>query len=353
MYRYTTKERVELVRYTYSKQSQNEASRLFRLAHPEKACPNQSTISRLVNRFEITGSVLDKKITGRPKKSTTYEKSVDVLARVSVEPTTSLRKLSSEVGISLGSTHRILKENKFHPFKLVLQHYLNEDDSDRRLEFCEKMKDKCDTDSLFLESVLFSDECSFYMNSRTLKHNAYYWSQNNPHWIAAINHQDKRKLNVWAGIIGNRIIGPFFIEGELNGEKYLDILIREIGPALDDLGLDTEIWFQQDGAPAHYATIIRQHLDNVFPGHWIGRRGTIDWPARSPDLTPLDFFLWGYLKAEVYKTQPQSLDDLKHRIISECHKISCELLTRVRNEIYDRFGYCLAADGLTFEHLIK
>ena len=47
----------------------------------------------------------------------------------------------------------------------------------------------------------------------------------------------------------------------------------------------------QDGAPAHFARAPREVLDRWFPGRWIGRGGAVRWPARSPDLTPLDFYL--------------------------------------------------------------
>ena len=47
----------------------------------------------------------------------------------------------------------------------------------------------------------------------------------------------------------------------------------------------------QDGAPPHYANPVKIWLNDKFAGKWLGRRGAIDWPARSPDLTPADFFL--------------------------------------------------------------
>nr|CAI5847363.1 unnamed protein product [Callosobruchus analis] len=46
---------------------------------------------------------------------------------------------------------------------------------------------------------------------------------------------------------------------------------------------------------------VRAYLDQNLSGQWIGRRGPIEFPPRSPDLTPLDFFLWGTVKDEVYK----------------------------------------------------
>ncbi|EFN69121.1 hypothetical protein EAG_14837, partial [Camponotus floridanus] len=54
--------------------------------------------------------------------------------------------------------------------------------------------------------------------------------------------------------------------------------------------------FMHDGAPPHYTGIVREYLTNNFGNKWIGRGGPIPWPARSPDLNPLDFFFWGHLK---------------------------------------------------------
>ena len=61
------------------------------------------------------------------------------------------------------------------------------------------------------------------------------------------------------------------------------------------------MYFQHDGAPSHYTRHVIQHLNDTFPNRWIGRGSTINWPPRSPDLTPLDFCLWGLMKSEVYK----------------------------------------------------
>ena len=51
------------------------------------------------------------------------------------------------------------------------------------------------------------------------------------------------------------------------------------------------LWFQHDGAPANFALDVREYLKNVFPNRWIGRGGPVQWPPRSPDLTPMDFFI--------------------------------------------------------------
>ena len=79
--------------------------------------------------------------------------------------------------------------------------------------------------------------------------------------------------------------------------------------------------YQHDGAPAHYAVRVRQLLNRVFPGRWMGRGSTrlpapVAWPPRSPDLTPLDFWVWGYMKQRI-STQdfrPRTLEELKEAI---------------------------------------
>jgi len=57
---------------------------------------------------------------------------------------------------------------------------------------------------------------------------------------------------------------------------------------------------------------------NLFPNHVISRCGDITWPARSPDLAACDFFLWGYLKSQVFKAPaPHTVQELKHQIQQE------------------------------------
>lgn len=80
---------------------------------------------------------------------------------------------------------------------------------------------------------------------------------------------------------------------------------------IDDLplSLTTDLYFQQDGAPPHYAVQVRQYLNDKFGNKWIGRGGPIQWPPRSPDLTPLDFYLWGEIKRLVYTNRDSEINN--------------------------------------------
>ena len=56
-------------------------------------------------------------------------------------------------------------------------------------------------------------------------------------------------------------------------------------------------------------------LRGEFGEHFISRSGPVNWPPRSCGLTPLDYFLWGYVKAQVYTDKPASIDALKHLFV--------------------------------------
>ncbi|GBM69245.1 hypothetical protein AVEN_134692-1 [Araneus ventricosus] len=70
------------------------------------------------------------------------------------------------------------------------------------------------------------------------------------------------------------------------------------------------VCFQHDGASAHKTSSVKQYLVEEFGEQIIGCGGFREWPPRSPDLTPMDFFLWGYLKQQVYDNPPPILQDL-------------------------------------------
>ena len=139
----------------------------------------------------------------------------------------------------------------------------------------------------------------------------------------------------------------------MTGDKYLEILKNQILPQLQQLTNLHDFYFQQSGDPPHYSIGVREYLDETFPLTWIGRRGSIDWPARSPDLTPMDFFFWEVLKDKVYSQKPKSVDDLKNYIRDAFQEINAQsdLCENVCRSVRDRLQSCVNQEGKQFEHL--
>lgn len=134
----------------------------------------------------------------------------------------------------------------------------------------------------------------------------------------------------------------------------MDLLITDVCPALAELAEDDEVvWFQQDGAPAHYHADVRRFLNHTFINSWIGRGGPVEWPAWSPDLAPNYFFLWGHLKSIIYTARRhQNIDSSKDSITDACFNVSPNVIQAVRQNFYNRVSHCLIENGNLFEHLI-
>ncbi|GFX28264.1 uncharacterized protein TNCV_3031081 [Trichonephila clavipes] len=90
-----------------------------------------------------------------------------------------------------------------------------------------------------------------------------------------------------------------------------------------------ELWFQQDGATCHTARATIDLLKDTFGDRLISRFGPVNWPPRSCDLTPLDYFLWGYVKSLVYADKPQTLDHLEDNIRRVIADIRPQMLEKV------------------------
>ena len=66
--------------------------------------------------------------------------------------------------------------------------------------------------------------------------------------------------------------------------------------------------------PAHRLIAVRDRLKELCGERVIAMNHAVEWPLRSPDLTPCDYFLWGHLKNNVFATPPRDLEELQGRI---------------------------------------
>jgi hypothetical protein len=89
----------------------------------------------------------------------------------------------------------------------------------------------------------------------------------------------------------------------MTGQNYVEFLQNELPEQLDDVPLAARI----------ATRLLMQYLNDTFLNRWIGRGSTINWPPRSPDVTPFDFCLWGWMKSKVYRRKVDIWDELLDR----------------------------------------
>ncbi|GFT75191.1 putative LOC100569746 [Trichonephila clavipes] len=113
-----------------------------------------------------------------------------------------------------------------------------------------------------------------------------------------------------------------------------------------------ELWFQQDGATCHTARSTIDLLKDTFGDRLISRVGPVNWPPISCDLTPLDYFLWGYVKSLVYADKPQTLDHLEDNIRRVIADIRPQMLEKVIENWTSRLDYIRASRGSPMPKII-
>ncbi|GFU47768.1 transposable element Tcb1 transposase [Trichonephila clavipes] len=113
-----------------------------------------------------------------------------------------------------------------------------------------------------------------------------------------------------------------------------------------------ELWLQQDGATSHTARATIDLLKDTFGDSLISRFRPVNWPPRSCDLTPLDYFPWGYVKSLVYADKPQTLDHLEDNIRRVIADIRPQMLEKVIENWTSKLDYIRASRGSHMPEII-
>ncbi|GFX73917.1 uncharacterized protein TNCV_397281 [Trichonephila clavipes] len=149
--------------------------------------------------------------------------------------------------------------------------------------------------------------------------------------------------------------GPYWLGGlrniKINGDRYRATITSFFIPELNNHDVQ-ELWFQQDGATCHTARATIDLLKDTFGDRLISHFGPVNWPPRSCDLTPLDCFLWGYVKSLVYADKPQTLDHLEDNIRRVIADIRPQMLKKVIENWTSRLDYIRARRGSPMPEII-
>ncbi|KAJ4445681.1 hypothetical protein ANN_12365, partial [Periplaneta americana] len=264
---YSNQELAE-IHFMYGKADGNAAlaRRLYQESYPQRQCPDRKTFVRLNYRLCEYGKFNSPGLgRGRPR-STTPEVQEEILETVNMTPPISTRRVALQVNVPHTTVWRLLKEYQLYPYHLQRVQALSPADYPARVRFCQWFLLQCG-----VNPNLFTDEAQFTRDGITNFHNQH---------------------------------------------AYTNFLENTIPHVLEDTPLINRqhIHFLHDGAPAHFSRTARRYLERRFPDRWIGRGGPIAWPPRSPDLNPLDFYLWGHLKSLVYSSPVPDLKSLRNRI---------------------------------------
>ncbi|GFX94298.1 transposable element Tc3 transposase [Trichonephila clavipes] len=225
---------------------------------------------------------------------------------------------------------------------------IHQNDHQARRRFVEWAQNEITVVPDFHKRILFSDEAHFWLNGYVNKQNCRIW---NPQVYVETPLHPAKLTGALYGLVKS-----FFKNDEghnitVNGDRYRAMITNFFIPELKNHVLQ-ELWFQQDGATYHTARATIYLLKDTFGDRLISRFGPVNWPPRSCDLTPLDYFLWGYVKSLVYADKPQTLDHLEDNIRRVIADIRPQMLEKVIKNWMSRLDYIRASRGSHMPEII-
>ena len=312
--------------------------------------------ARVLERFKKNGISSSHRLI--PSASEAYTTNVSrVREYFSTKKGKSLQNASQELDIPKSSIWKILrKQLRWRPYKIQQVQKVNPANFELRDTFCLWFLSQ---GRHFHKKVLFGDEKWWVLDAPPNRQNDRVWSPISPQEFEECRYQGKAKAMSWVGILDGAIIGPFwFLDNfgqpvNVNQENYLEMLREKVWPCLEEKNTTRHIWFQQDGAPSHTSNIVMDWLNLKFPGRVISRKSNVPWPPQSPDLNPLDYWLWGYCLSLVRKQNPQTIALMVQSVNDVCSVLEREQILKATGGIYKRMEKCREVGGMQFQHIFS
>ena len=122
-------------------------------------------------------------------------------------------------------------------------------------------------------------------------------------------------------------------------------------PQLQSLRIKSNVWLEEDGAPAHFAITVREYPNKAFPSRWIGSGSatlpaSLDWPPRSADLTTCDHSLLGLIKEKFTQQRYANADELKQAVTYALHEVTHQMLRTMSDRTWPQNNICYDNDGV-------
>uniref|UniRef100_A0A8C6XLX5 Tc1-like transposase DDE domain-containing protein n=1 Tax=Naja naja TaxID=35670 RepID=A0A8C6XLX5_NAJNA len=248
---------------------------------------HRTTVSRVVEKYQITGSVDDGLCSGRPRK---LRKCVHKHShcRLLARGLKGCRARSKPLLTDTHHSHR-------HAWTKKYVKWTNEQWS----------------------KVIFSDESNFYLTGdQCNKYVRRFPVEEFRPYCLNLSVKHPLHMMIWGCIAASGIGWIKIVQGIMNSKQYVEVLEKTMLPSAQQL-VGKDFYFQDDNAPCHRAKSVQQ---------WMKRHGVrlLDWLAQSPDLNPIEN-LWAKIGYEISKKHPKTKQELTESIIAAWHHIVTKL----------------------------
>lgn len=166
-------------------------------------------------------------VDGRPQSKVTPEQEDVVLQLVKETPELSTLALARELNVSSSTCAQTITNRGALTISLHNRASLPLDDFQRRIDFFDQLLQQHEAYNDFVAHILWKDEACFTHDGLLNSHRSHMWSESNPRATQLQSHQVRWYLNVWAGILLNRMTEPNLLSERLKGHSYL-VFFRDV-----------------------------------------------------------------------------------------------------------------------------
>lgn len=289
-----------------------------------------------------------RKICSKKRKSRTPTSAERADEFIRNNPGTSLRKMSTILGMSKTTMRRIAEEDlRYTSYVLKVRQMLTEATKIKRIARCKLL-----LSSLKHEASgrikFFSDEKIFTIDAKVNRKNDR-WLAHDPSDVPVVGRTKfPASVHVLSVVSSEGDIMPpyFFLKGQkITKEVYLSVLMSTLHPWITTVAAGRQYIFQQDGAPAHTSNLVQNWISANFDMFWSKEM----WPPNSPDLNPLDYFVWGVIERVANHSRHANEPSLKEAIEKAFADLDTQQLKRACSRFRQRIEAVIAAKGSYIE----
>lgn len=302
---------------------------------------SRSTVQYIINKYQQTNSLENRKRTGRPTKLEHHHERA-ILKVIRSEPKTSARKLANMIHNDYGvkvvpqTIRNVLKKSGYNGRTARRKPFISKINKQKRMDFA---KAHMYRPREFWNSVIFSDECKFNLFGSDGR--VKIWRMKNTEMecknLRATVKHGGGSIMVWGCMNAAGTGNLVFIDGIMDQDVYLNILKDNLDYSARKLGLDRRFIFQQDNDPKHTARRVKEWLLYNTPKQ-------LHTPPQSPDINPIEH-LWDEIKRRLQKHNIKNKTELKNAILLEWNSITSDVTEKLINSMQKRMFAIHKAKG--------
>ncbi|CAF1538257.1 unnamed protein product [Adineta ricciae] len=301
----------------------------------------RTSIHRIIAKYKSTKCIGNLIGRGRKRKTTPQtdrliQRKIKTDRRKSAASVKAELKTSLNIAISESTIRRRLHEIGLHGRVARKKPYVNKVNRGKRLEYARTYREQ---PLGYWDNVIWSDESKFnlfgsdgkVMVWRTTK------EELDPKCMVPTVKHGGGNVKCWGCFSSCGVGNLVFIDGNMTGEMYRDILDKNLLQSVRKLGLDNQWMFQQDNDPKHKAAIVT---------NWLTRKGVeqLKWPSSSPDLNPIEH-LWDEIERRMKNEQPKNEKDLKECLTRVWNGLEVTVLKKLVDSVPNRLNEVIRLKG--------